>query len=151
VTVAATRQAVVGRDSIDTVAQAGGVKEGSRVARPILLVDDDPSIRQLVGCVLRGEGYDVLEASDGSQAFEIAEREQQIELVVSDIVMPGMSGVQLCEKLKMLRPDLKLILMSGNDFGLLTQDNSAHFIAKPFVPKDLVEKVRTVLSAVKFD
>jgi CheY-like chemotaxis protein len=117
------------------------------MTEPILIVDDDPAIAQLVTTVLQMGGYEVLAASDGRQALNMVENDQRIGLVVSDVVMPGMTGVQLCETLRNRRPRLKCILMSGNDMGLVgTAKGVAHFLAKPFYPRDLLQKVREVLA-----
>lgn len=113
---------------------------------PILIVDDDPVIAELVTTVLQMGGYEVLAASDGHQALNMVESDQRIGLVVSDIVMPGMTGVQLCKTLRSRWPDLKCILMSGYDMGLLGAEKGVDFLAKPFYPRDLLEKVREVLA-----
>ena len=112
---------------------------------PILIVDDDPAISQLVTTVLQLGGYEVLAASDGRQALRMLESDKRIGLVLSDVVMPGMTGVELCKALRTSRPRLKCILMSGYDLGLLPREG-AHFLAKPFYPNDLLDKVREVLA-----
>jgi two-component system cell cycle sensor histidine kinase/response regulator CckA len=126
--------------------QAGMVAKEARMAKPILLVDDDPTILELVTTVLKLGGYDVVSASCGAQALDIAQEDRRLDLVLSDVVMPGMNGVQLCEKLKGLRPKLKCILMSGYDMGLVASDRGAHFLPKPFFPHDLLGKVGEVLA-----
>lgn len=116
------------------------------MSQPILIVDDDPVILELVSTVLRRGGYDVVSASNGEQALSLAQADRRICLVLSDIVMPEMSGIQLCTRLKALRPELQCILMSGYDMGLMATDWDAHFLPKPFFPHDLLEKVEEVLS-----
>jgi len=116
------------------------------MSRPILLVDDDPTIIELVRTVLQMGGYDVVSASDGAEALGIARRDSRIGLVLSDVVMPGMTGVELCEKLKFCRPDLQCILMSGYDLGLRNSCPDVHFLPKPFHPSDLMGMVREVLA-----
>ena len=123
-----------------------GVLEESSVAQPILLVDDDPTVLQLVSTILKRQGHEVFEASSGAAALQIAKDHPQIDLVLSDVVMPEMSGVQLCEALKVLRPQVRCILMSGNDLGLLASEKGAYFLAKPFFPNELLRKVNEVLS-----
>ncbi len=129
-----------------TVAHSNVVAEESCTAQPILLVDDDPIILELVSTVLTLGGYDVVSASCGAEALSIAQEDGRLDLVLSDVVMPGMNGVQLCEKLKALRPKLKCILMSGYDMGLVAFDRGAHFLPKPFFPHDLLGKMREVLA-----
>ena len=116
------------------------------MSQPILLVDDDPTIVELVSKVLRMAGYDVVSANNGAQALTIAQADPRICLVLSDIVMPGMTGVQLCERLKAWRPELKCILMSGYDMGLMEREWDVYFLPKPFFPRDLLGKVREVLA-----
>jgi len=116
------------------------------MSQPILLVDDDPTIREMISTVLQRGGYDVVSASNGAQALTIAQSDGRFGLVLSDIVMPGMSGVQLCERLRALRPEMKCILMSGYDMGLMSSQWNAHFLPKPFFPQDLLGKVREVLT-----
>ena len=113
---------------------------------PILIVDDDPAIAQLVTTVLRLGGYEVKAAHSGGEALQMVEDDKRIGLVLSDVVMPGMSGVELCKTLRNCRPWLKCILMSGNDMGLMALEKGAHFLAKPFYPKVLLDKVREVLA-----
>ena len=134
------------RARVTPVVQPQVVLEENRMSQPILLVDDDPTIVELVSMVLQMGGYDVVAASDGAQALSIAEGDERIDLVVSDVVMPGMTGVQLCQTLKTVRPGLKCILMSGYDMGLLASAKGAYFLPKPFFPDDLLEKVREVLA-----
>src|ERR1700683_4309344 len=100
------------------------------MSQPILVVDDDPAIIDLVSTVLQMGGYRVISACNGLQALDIAQGDGCIGLVLSDVVMPGMTGVQLCEKLRAFRPELKCILMSGYDLGLTTSSKVAHFLPK---------------------
>jgi two-component system, cell cycle sensor histidine kinase and response regulator CckA len=127
-------------------AQASMVAAEAPMSKPILLVDDDATILELVSTVLKLGGYDVVSASCGAQALDIAQEDRRLDLVLSDVVAPGMNGVQLCEKLKALRPKLKCILMSGYDMGLVALDKGAHFLPKPFFPHNLLGKVREVLA-----
>ena len=116
------------------------------MSKPILLVDDDATIVELVANILRTAGYEVVSASNGEQALNIAQNDRRIGLVLSDIVMPGMSGIQLCENLREVRPEVKCILMSGYSMGLAVSDWNAHFLMKPFFPQDLLNKVQEVLA-----
>src|SRR5437763_16168273 len=80
----------------------------------ILVVDDHPAIRQLLGSILKSEGYVVLEAEDGRQALELCRRYgSPIHLLLTDIVMPQMSGPLLAEQIVVLRPDIQVLYMSG--------------------------------------
>jgi CheY-like chemotaxis protein len=116
------------------------------MSQSILLVDDDSIILELVRSILERAGYDVVSANCGEEALSIAQGDPRICLVLSDIVMPGISGIELCKRLKMLRPELRCILMSGYNMGLLVSDWDAYFLPKPFFPEDLVGKVKEVLA-----
>lgn len=117
----------------------------------ILLVEDEAMVRSLVQSILQAEGYTVLEASHGSKALALAARHQgPIDLLLTDVVMPQMSGRELAEQLKTLRPQIKLLYMSGYTddavvrHGLLTAE--VEYLSKPFSPNSLISKVREVLN-----
>jgi two-component system cell cycle sensor histidine kinase/response regulator CckA len=125
--------------------------EGAAKPVTILLVEDDPMIRSLVVRMLEQEGCQVLEASTGEEACQHAERHKgPIHLLLTDMMMPGMSGRQLAERVLAVRPEIKVLLMSGfsDDAGLRRgiQDKSIAFIPKPFVPEALLSKIQEVLA-----
>ena len=117
----------------------------------ILVVEDENSVRSLISRILRSEGYNVLEASDGPQATSISEQMQTetIDLLVSDILMPNTDGRDLAQQLSSTRPDLKVLLISGFAENVTTEnrphDSSTRFLAKPFVPSELKALVRDIL------
>ena len=118
-------------------------------AETILLVEDSSEVRHLAARVLREYGYDVLEAANGEQAFRTVEtyNEKQIDLVVTDLVMPQMGGMELVEKLKVARPDTRALLTSGYTHGI--DDESLNlgvrFLQKPYLPVKLAWAVREAL------
>ncbi|MSO57369.1 MAG: PAS domain S-box protein, partial [Acidobacteria bacterium] len=119
----------------------------------ILLVEDDDRVRVLVANMLKKHGYTVLLASQGDQALEIAARHRgKIHLLVTDVVMPGINGRLLSERLATTRPDTRVLYMSGysNDAILRHGVKSAttHFIQKPFSIEGLAQKVREALCDV---
>jgi signal transduction histidine kinase/CheY-like chemotaxis protein len=117
----------------------------------ILLVEDEAAVRDLAARALRQQGYTVIEAADGREALRLAQRqtEKEIHLLLTDMVMPRMGGKELADQLKAVRPDLKVLFMSGYTdstilrYGLL-QPRMA-FLQKPFSPQRLVRKVRDIL------
>jgi CheY-like chemotaxis protein len=133
------------------------VLEGEKEADPplggtetVLLVEDQPDVRKLAATVLRKRNYVVLEASGGEEALALCERiAEPIHLVLTDVVMPGLSGPELVEKLKASRPELKVLFMSGYTenatlhSGVLYSDVA--YIPKPFTAEGLARKVREVL------
>jgi DNA-binding NtrC family response regulator len=118
----------------------------------ILLVEDEPSLRELNSEVLREYGYDVLPAHSAAHALEVAARHAApIGLLLTDVVMPGESGSELARRLLALRPAMKLLYMSGYASDALVQhgvsEATAAFIEKPFAPSALARKVREVLDS----
>jgi CheY-like chemotaxis protein len=129
------------------------VEKLGRVAQDretILLVEDDEVVRKLVSEVLDNEGYRLLEAANGVAALSIcAQYEDRIHLLLTDVIMPEMSGRALADRLVPQHPEMKVLFMSGYtddviaDHGVL--DAGTAFIQKPFAPDVLAKKVRDVL------
>ena len=116
----------------------------------ILLVEDAEAVRLLIRSTLKSKGYTVLETRHGNEALGILEQAgKPIDLVLTDVIMPGMSGRELAETVKKSHPDIRVLYMSGYTddavlrHGILEPGN--HFIQKPFRPVDLIRKVREVL------
>src|SRR5205807_6259402 len=123
-----------------------------RGSETLLLVEDDAGVRKLAKTTLQTQGYTVLEAAQGEDAVRLSgQHEGLIHLMVTDMVMPEMSGRELAERLKPLRPNMKVLLMSGyTDKAMLhhgEMDPGAAFLQKPFTPQTLARKVREVLDA----
>lgn len=119
-------------------------------AETVLLAEDEESVRALAARILRQQGYTVLEAQDGEAAIEIArEFAGDIDLVVTDVVMPGISGRTLVSRLEETRPGIRSLFISGYTdsaivhHGLL--DSDVAFLQKPFTMESLLRKVREVL------
>jgi CheY-like chemotaxis protein len=118
----------------------------------VLVVEDEPVVRRLAVLGLRAQGYTVLEAADGVEALKIAERVAlELDLVVSDVIMPGMSGPELLNRLAAMAPGAKRLLVSGHAESTVLPagpiDVGAAFLPKPFTPARLARKVREVLDA----
>jgi two-component system, cell cycle sensor histidine kinase and response regulator CckA len=118
----------------------------------ILLVEDEAGVRKLSLTVLEKKGYVVLEAASGDMALQVARSQiGPIHLVLTDVVMPGMSGRELWDRLRLLRPDSRVLFMSGYMDDAIARhgvlESGIAFLQKPFTPFGLAQKVRDVLDA----
>jgi two-component system cell cycle sensor histidine kinase/response regulator CckA len=115
----------------------------------ILLVEDEESVRQLVRETLSSRGYHVLEAENGEAALDVAMREEKIDLVITDVIMPGMGGRELVQHLAKSRPESKVLYLSGYTEDAIVSEggmgNGTAFLQKPFTLQNLSRKVREVL------
>jgi PAS domain S-box-containing protein len=138
-------EAAVPRERPAPTAAVGG-------SETLLVVEDNEMVRRMVVRLLAGEGYQVLEAGDGAEALRVyAPRQGLIALVVTDMILPGMSGKELADRLRELRPDLKILFTSGYTENTIAHqgvvDAGVQFLPKPYLPSALIEKVRAVLDA----
>lgn len=121
----------------------------ARGTETVLVVEDEPSVRRLAVLGLRSNGYTVLEAGNAAEALRMAGEETRIDLLVSDVIMPGMRGPELAKRLREIRPEAKLLLTSGHadtaDAFRDPQGRLVPFLQKPFTPGRLAHKVRAVL------
>lgn len=118
-------------------------------AETILVVDDAEAIRKILRTMLSQMGYVTLTAEDGVEALRSIEENPAVKLVITDMIMPQMSGAELARRLAHERPDLRIIFMSGymDDPAVRSLErSSACFLAKPFAAAALREKVREVLA-----
>jgi two-component system, cell cycle sensor histidine kinase and response regulator CckA len=119
-------------------------------SQTILLIEDEKQLQELLGTVLAEHGYTVLTASDGLEALEVAKtHDGPIDLLVSDVVMPGAGGPRVVSEIQRFRPEAKVIFMSGYaDDSIVRQgltESGAHFLQKPFTPSAILKKVQQVL------
>ena len=128
-----------------------GAKPVPRGTETLLLVEDDDQVRDILTDILNDQGYRVFVAASGTDALDIARKNGAIHLMVTDVVMPQMSGRELSEKLAQYRPEMKVLYMSGYTddaivrHGLL--DEKLNFLQKPFDSATVARKVRQVLDS----
>ena len=116
----------------------------------ILVVEDDMTVRRMAVMILKTHGYDVLEAEGSLEALQLWQKsEKKIDLLLTDVIMPQMSGPELAKKIKRTSPELKVLYMSGYAPNIIVQqrvlDPDIAYLQKPFRPKSLVQKVREVI------
>jgi signal transduction histidine kinase len=130
------------------IIQTGPLPRGTET---LLIVEDEPSVRHLARGVLAAQGYEVLSASNGQEALHVARdhRGSPIRLVVTDVIMPQMSGKVMAEWLKATYPGLKILFTSGYTDDVIAQhgvlEQGFAFLSKPYSPATLVHKVRAML------
>jgi len=133
-----------------TTAPTQPVGQPQRGTETILLVEDDPSVRTLVRDELRKLGYRVLEAKNGVEACLLATQQTGlVQLLLTDVVMPGMGGRELAQHLSVIKPDLRTLFISGymDDVGIMAgqEEGTSSFLQKPFTPEVLARAVRNLL------
>jgi two-component system, cell cycle sensor histidine kinase and response regulator CckA len=129
-------------------ANAGGQPAGGH--ETIMLAEDEESVRRLATMVLERSGYRVIAAPDGKSALDAAAaHEARIDLLLTDVIMPGLNGRELADRFATIHPETRVLFMSGYAGEALSAqgvlDSSVAFLAKPFVPAELGRKVREVL------
>lgn len=133
-----------------TTSTAAPALPGNQPRQVVLVVDDEQGLRDLVCRTLRAEGYQTLEATHGGEALEIVESGgQTVDLVVTDVVMPGMDGRELGRRLARSRPTLPILYMSAYEVNDIFQRGSprvsAPFLQKPFPRDGLINSVEQLL------
>jgi DNA-binding NtrC family response regulator len=113
----------------------------------ILLVEDEEDLRSYVRTILEGRGYSVLDAANAGEALRIGSRSsREIDLLLTDTVLPGMSGQEIADELRVERPELPVVQMSGYAEVVARKGHTSfHFLQKPFTAKELLREIRAAL------
>jgi CheY-like chemotaxis protein len=134
----------------EAATDAGDSPSAEHGHETILLVEDEPDVRRLAARALTQHGYVVLEANGGVEALEIARRYRgPVNLLVTDVVMPGLNGKEVLSRLIETRPDARALFMSGYPADIIANrgllDSNIAFLQKPFTPSVLLQRVRATL------
>lgn len=124
--------------------------ERSEESETLLIVDDDPALRAAIRRILEAKGFRVLEAADGNEAGELASHhEGPIDLVLCDLVMPGLGGREAAERVRTAKPQARVVFTSGYplEHSSTNDGEPVEFVAKPFTPDELVSAVKKCLEA----
>jgi two-component system, cell cycle sensor histidine kinase and response regulator CckA len=137
-------------EKASTAAPSG--QSGKEPRKTVLVVDDEEGLRTLVCRTLRAEGYGTLEAAHGAEALEVMENAAEpVDLVVTDVVMPGMDGRELGRRLTQRWPTLPILYISAYDvndiFRRGSPRSSAPFLQKPFHAEGLITRVQQLLAS----
>lgn len=138
------------RDAVRTAAASSAPGTLAHGSATVLLVDDEPLVRDLAARILREHGYHVLEARNGADALQIqSEYKDDIDLLITDVVMPLMGGRELEGRMQRLRPKLKTLYLSGYTHNVVVEEgvlkSDVTLLIKPFTKNDLLEKVQEAL------
>jgi CheY-like chemotaxis protein len=115
----------------------------------ILVVDDEPSLLQFVVMILTQNGHTIISATNGIEALMVySSYRSEVHLVLTDVLMPGMNGIELAERLRALHPAVKIVLMSGFVPDDIKVPKDLQLITKPFLPDQLVAAVEQTLAAM---
>jgi len=117
----------------------------------ILLVEDEPFVREATRSILESAGFEVLPAEDAASALKAYEERPSIDLVMTDMVLPGRTGQQLGQDLRQRRPEVSVLVTSGySNLEYETEDPTArtYFLAKPYSRRSLIEKIETILGTI---
>jgi PAS domain S-box-containing protein len=135
------------RKDIGKEEKKGGISAKLKGSEKVLVVEDEQQVREVVRGFLERYGYSVIECQDAAEALKVLE-ETPVDLMITDLVMPRMNGLELARKAESLCPKLKVIYMTGYDRQLKEElkDPNAMIINKPFGPEELAQKVREVLA-----
>jgi two-component system cell cycle sensor histidine kinase/response regulator CckA len=141
-------------EEIEAAEPAQKIEEPAASGGTVLLVEDEPAVLSLAARVLRGRGYEVLQARDGSEALQVQEDHAgPIDVLITDVVMPKLGGPELVEQLHKARPHTRIIYMSGYTDNKTVRDMMAdsgvNFLQKPFSPAALAELTRQVLGGTR--
>ena len=116
----------------------------------VLIVEDDPAVRNAICCMLEFRGFTVIAAEDGHAGLKLAKDfPGSFDLLLTDIHMPEMKGPEFARRLHLLRPDVAVLYMSANPadaFSACQEDPGADFLAKPFSSSDFMQKINSVLA-----
>jgi DNA-binding response OmpR family regulator len=146
-TIAVSSASTIGESVRPTVPAEIDKVSSSNSDKTILFADDDRQLQKLLAALLHRYGYTVIVARDGNEALQKArEFDGTIDLLLSDVDMPGMTGIEVATQLNHERPDTKILLISGLNTGIPVLNSGWSFLPKPFLPEMLKNRIQDALS-----
>ena len=134
-----------GSPTANTAIQPAGLQE------TILVIDDDPAMRTILGFTLKAFGYIALVAGDGEEALQIVRHHPKIRLIMLDVVMVGLSGKKLADQLQITLPNAVILFCSGHPAEMMSRHgidvSSVQFMQKPCRPPELQQRIQELLAA----
>ncbi len=125
------------------------MKDTTLSEKTILLVEDEEEVREIVGLILRTQGVRLVSARSAEEAIRFASQcEAPIDLIISDMIMPGMNGPELVTKLSESHPEAPVLYVSGypeTEFRSIEGDKRVRFLGKPFLPDELIQNARVLI------
>jgi two-component system, cell cycle sensor histidine kinase and response regulator CckA len=126
---------------VDPVSAECDLKVGPARGRRVLVVEDDDAVRRLIATILSTHGYDVVVACSGAEALELADGTDGLDVLLTDVIMPGMSGTALAERLRSAKPDLRTVFMTGYTDRPAALPDDATLLMKPFSATQLLHQL----------
>lgn len=121
-------------------------------SRTVLLVEDEPFVREATRSILERAGYEVLPAEDAADAMQVLEAcNHSVDLVMTDMILPGRTGQQLGQDLRHRFPEMKVLVTSGYtnaEYAVEEPKSQTYFLAKPYSRRGLIEKIETILGTM---
>jgi two-component system cell cycle sensor histidine kinase/response regulator CckA len=120
-------------------------------AKIILVVDDDKTTLMVIGKMLQREGYRVLSANGGEEALTLARQQETLDLLVTDVIMPKLNGTELAKQVRISRPDLPVLFISGlmREASVGGKRHNDGFLPKPVTQEDLATKIQGLLRGIE--
>jgi CheY-like chemotaxis protein len=139
-----------GKDSEEPASEESHAMPGAEAGETVLVVDDEPTVRMLIGDTLAELGYESLEAADAASGLKVLQSDAKIDLLITDVGLPGgMNGKQMADAARVSRPDLKVLFITGYAENAAISNGhlepGMHVMSKPFAMESLATRIRSII------